>query len=134
MPTSRVLVVGATGQLGGAIARRLMAQGVPIRALARNSDKLAPLAAAGAGVAAVDLLDGKALASACRDVSQVISTANNFLGTGPTSPRRVDLTGHQNLCAAARNAGVRKLVFVSARGVEQDAIVDYFRVKWYIED
>ena len=80
------------------------------------------------------MLDGKALATACRDVGQIVSTANNFMGAGPTSPRRVDLTGHQNLCAAARNAGVRRLVFVSTRGAEPDAIVDIFRIKWYIED
>jgi uncharacterized protein YbjT (DUF2867 family) len=134
MPSTRVLVVGATGQLGGAVARKLIAQGTPVRALARNREKLAALAAAGAEIAAVDLLDGRALGEACRDIGQIVSTANNFMGAGPTSPRRVDLSGHQNLCAAARNAGVRRLIFVSARGVDPDAIVDHFRIKWYIED
>jgi uncharacterized protein YbjT (DUF2867 family) len=56
------------------------------------------------------------------------------MGRGATSPRRVDLTAYQNLCAAARNAGVRRLVFVSTRGAEPDAPVDLFKVKWYIED
>ena len=45
MAESRVLVVGATGQLGSAIARKLLASGVPIRALARNQQKLQPFAA-----------------------------------------------------------------------------------------
>ena len=134
MPPSRILVVGATGRLGGVIARKLIAHGRTVRALGRDRDKLAALSAAGAETAPVDLLDVRALGEACRDVGQVVSTANNFLGSGASSPRRVDLSGHQNLCAAARNAGVRKLVFVSARGVEPDAMVDYFRVKWYIED
>jgi NADH dehydrogenase len=52
----------------------------------------------------------------------------------PTSPTRIDLSGYQNLCAAARNAGVRRLIYVSFRGVSQDAPVDIFRIKWYIED
>jgi uncharacterized protein YbjT (DUF2867 family) len=56
------------------------------------------------------------------------------MGVGPLSPKRIDLAAHQNLCAAARNAGVRRLVYVSARGIDQDSPVDIFRVKWYIED
>jgi uncharacterized protein YbjT (DUF2867 family) len=46
----------------------------------------------------------------------------------------MDLTLHQNLCAAARNTGVRRLIYVSAHGIEQDSPVDIFRIKWYIED
>jgi uncharacterized protein YbjT (DUF2867 family) len=56
------------------------------------------------------------------------------MGHGETSPRKIDLPAYQNLCAAARSAGVRRLVFVSTLGTGQDAIVDLFRVKWYIED
>ena len=40
MAESRVLVVGATGQLGQVITRKLLANGVPVRALARNREKL----------------------------------------------------------------------------------------------
>jgi len=128
-----VLVVGATGQLGGAITRKLLASGVRVRALARNPAKLAQLAPA-AELAAVDLRDVRKLTDACRGVDQIVSTANNNLGKGPNSPARTDLSNHQNLCAAARNAGVRRLMYVSARGVTQDAPVDVFRIKWYIED
>jgi nucleoside-diphosphate-sugar epimerase len=41
MNGSRVLVVGATGQLGGVITRKLVASGVRVRALARNPEALA---------------------------------------------------------------------------------------------
>ena len=134
MPQGRVLVAGATGLLGGAIARQLLAAGVPVRALARNRAKLEPLAALGAEIAPVDLVDLAGLNRACQDVDQVISTANNDMGSGPTSPGRVDLTAHQNLCAAIRNARIRRLTYVSFRGVEPGEFVDIFRLKWYIED
>src|SRR5687768_4795419 len=130
---SRVLVVGATGQLGGAIARQLIAAGVPVRALARNQEKLQAFAPA-AEIAAVDLRDVPKLTEACRGVDQIVATANNNMGKGPQSPTRIDLSGYQNLCAAARNTGVRRLVYVSYKGVAQDAPVDIFRIKWYIED
>jgi NADH dehydrogenase len=134
MPESRVLVVGATGQLGGVIARKLLARGVPVRALARDRQKLEPLAKEGAEIAAVDLLDLARLTEACRGVGQIVATANNNMGKGLTSPRRVDLNGYQNLCAAARNTGVRRLVYVSYHGATPDAPVDIFRLKWHIED
>lgn len=134
MSDSRVLVVGATGQLGGAIARKLAAAGVPVRALARNREKLAALAGIGAEIAPVDLLDLSKLTEACRGVTEIVATANNNMGHGATSPGRVDMTAYQNLCAAARNTAVRRLTYVSFRGVESDSPVDIFRLKWYIED
>jgi uncharacterized protein YbjT (DUF2867 family) len=128
------LVAGASGQLGGAIARRLLADGVPVRALARHREKLDALAASGAEVIAADLMDLQAATAACRGVSQVVSTVNNNMGKGATSPLRIDLTAHQNLCAAARNTGVSRLMYVSARGIAPDTDVDIFRLKWHIED
>jgi len=134
MTEGRVLVAGATGELGGAIARLLLDEGVPIRALARGREKLQPLADRGAEIAAVDLLDHRAVADACRGIAQIVSTANNNMGSGKAGPGRIDLTAHQNLCAAARNARVQRLVYVSFRGVEAGDPVDIFRIKWYIED
>jgi len=131
---NRVLVVGATGQLGGVITRKLSAAGVPVRALARRRDKLEALAAPGVEPAAIDLLDLAKLTEACRGISQIIATANNNMGKGATSPMRVDLAGYQNLCAAVRNTGVRRLLYVSFRGASPHLPVDIFRLKWHIED
>jgi uncharacterized protein YbjT (DUF2867 family) len=133
MSGTRVLVVGATGQLGSVITRKLMAAGTPVRALARTAQKLEQFAPQ-AEIAAVDLRDVRKLTETCRGIEQIIATANNNMGTGATSPTRIDLPIYQNLCAAARNSGVRRLIYVSYKGVAQDAPVDIFRVKWYIED
>jgi uncharacterized protein YbjT (DUF2867 family) len=130
MNTPQVLVVGATGQLGGVIARKLIASGTTVRA---HRDALARLAS-GAEIAPVDLRDLAKLTEACRGVEQIVATANNNMGKGTNSPSRIDLSAYQNLCAAARNTGVRRLIYVSYRGVAQDAPVDIFRIKWYIED
>jgi uncharacterized protein YbjT (DUF2867 family) len=134
MPDTRVLVVGATGQLGHVIARKLLAAGVPVRALARSPEKLAPLGAAGAEVVAADLRDLSKITEACRGITQIVSTANNNMGKGATSPMKLDVAAHQNLCAAARNTGVKRLMYVSFRGLTSGEVVDIFRVKWYIED
>ena len=134
MADGRVLVVGATGQLGSVIARKLLAGGVPVRAFARSKEKLAPLAAAGAEIVAADLRDLSKITEACRGVGQIVSTANNNMGKGPTSPMKTDVSIYQNLLAAARNTGVRRLIYVSFRGVTSGETVDIFRLKWYIED
>ena len=133
MADSRVLVAGATGQLGRVITRQLLDAGVKVRALARNAGALAAFAPR-AEIAAVDMRDLAKLTEACRGVDQIVATANNNMGQGANSPSRTDLGAYQNLCAAARNTGVRRLVYVSYRGVAQDAPVDIFRIKWYIED
>ena len=54
MTSSRVLVAGATGQLGRVITRKLLDSGVPVRALARNAAKLGEFAPR-AEIAAVDM-------------------------------------------------------------------------------
>ena len=131
--TPRVLVVGATGQLGRVVVRKLIASGTPVRALSRHATRLADEFPE-ADLAAVDMLDVPGLTEACRGVEQIIATANNNMGRGATSPTKVDVAAYQNLCAAARNTGVQRLIYVSYRGVSQDAPVDIFRLKWYIED
>jgi len=134
MADSRVLVVGATGQLGGVIARKLAAAGVQVRALARSRDKLQALAGAGVELSVTDLNNVAAINEACKGITQIVATANNNMGKGPMSPTKIDLPAYQNLCAAARNAGVKRLIFVSTRGADLDAPVDLFRIKWYIEN
>lgn len=133
MNEPRILVVGATGQLGRVITRKLIESGAKVRALARNAQKLEQFAPQ-AETAPVDLRDVRKLTETCRGIDQIVATANNNMGTGATSPTRIDLPIYQNLCAAARNTSVRRLIYVSYKGVGQDAPVDIFRVKWYIED
>ncbi|HSA57203.1 MAG TPA: SDR family oxidoreductase [Gemmatimonadaceae bacterium] len=130
----RVLVAGATGMLGGVVARKLLAAGVPVRALGRNHERLDALAAAGAEISATDLLDAPAVARACEGIGQIFSTANNVMGAGSSSPMRVDVRAYRNLCAAAKAAGVRRIVHCSARDIGPDSPVDYFRVKHQVDE
>ena len=109
-----ILIVGATGLLGGEVARVLASRGHRLRAVVRN-----PANAHLPGVEVVqgDLLDPGSLAAAARGISQVFTTANSFMGRGARSPTRVDLPGYRALLAAAREAGVGRIVHVSAHGL-----------------
>ena len=57
----KYFVTGATGQQGGAVARRLLDKGQQIRVLTRNPDKAAALKERGAEVAVGDLADSISL-------------------------------------------------------------------------
>ena len=129
-----ILVAGATGALGKVIVRRLLGDGKRIRAISRDSGKLAEIAKLGAETMVADMTDRAAMDRACAGVTEVISTANNILGKGPTSPNRVDEAMYRTLGSAARDAGVRRWIHVSARDMSVDNPVDFFRVKARIDD
>jgi len=130
----RILVFGATGELGGAVARQLLATGARVRAFGRNRAKLNALAALGAEVVAGDLLDQRAVSAACEGVAQVFTSANNVMGSGASSPIRVDVAAHVNICRAARESKVERIVNVSAAGSGGAASpVDFFRVKHQVD-
>ena len=131
--SDRVLVVGAAGALGGAIARKLLAKGVQVRVLSRRREKLEPLASLGAELVVADMRDEAAMYAACVGAAQVASTASNNLGKGAASPTRVDIPAYRALCNAALRAGVRRLLYVSFRGAGPNTGVDAFRIKWQIE-
>jgi uncharacterized protein YbjT (DUF2867 family) len=129
-----VLVAGASGALGQRIARGLLATGVPVRALGRQAERLASLAAAGAEVVTGDLRDEAVAARACQGVRQIVSTFNNVMGTGAASPIAVDRPAYRSLARAAAGAGVQRWVHVSALGIGPGNPVDFFRVKHGVDE
>ncbi|GIE35396.1 hypothetical protein Ait01nite_084410 [Actinoplanes italicus] len=112
-----VLVTGATGQQGGATARALLAQGVPVRALVRDpdSEKARAIAALGARLVTGDLKERASLVNAAAGVraiysvqmAEVVNGAFDFAG---------ELRQAENLIAAARAAGVPQFVHSSVSG------------------
>lgn len=128
-----ILVVGATGLLGGSIARRLLGQGKPVRTLVRSDSRYDGLIAAGAEAAIGDLKDPDSVRAACRSVAAVVTTANAIGRTGPDDIESVDHLGNRNLVDAAASEGVRRFVFVSALGADADHPMPLLRAKGLTE-
>jgi uncharacterized protein YbjT (DUF2867 family) len=124
-----ILVVGATGSLGGMITRELLARGKDVRILVREGRNYAPLVAAGAKPAIGDLKDRASLDAACRDVDAIVSTATAIIRQPPDTIETVDDVGYRNLIEAAKAAGVRHFVFTSALGSSADSPVPLMRLK-----
>ncbi len=81
MDNRSIAVTGATGQQGGVVARKLLADGWGVRALTHDADKPAAqeLKALGAEVAAGDMDDRSELDAAFKGVYGVFSVQNFWL-------------------------------------------------------
>ena len=109
-----ILVVGATGQLGSAVVRRLRQRGEDVTALVRPGTDPATVAATGARIVNGDLRNPDSLGAVCEGVETVVATANTIV---PRRGERADFeaiaSGYEALGQVARAAGVARLLFVS---------------------
>ena len=112
----RVLVTGATGFIGGGVARRLVRDGHDVRALARTSADVHSLEAAGIDVVRGDIGDPDAIALAMSGCSHVIHLAAAKSGSRARL-HAVNVRGTANVIDAAREAGVQRIVYGSTLGV-----------------
>jgi NADH dehydrogenase len=113
------LVVGATGFVGGRVARILRERGTSVRALVRGGashPKSGELRAAGIEIADGDVTRPESLAPACRGIDVVVSTVTSMPTGADDGLRRVDHDGALALIDAAERAGVQKFVYISYSG------------------
>jgi uncharacterized protein YbjT (DUF2867 family) len=114
-----ILIVGATGFLGGEICRRLAAQGKPIRGLVRptaDPARVENLKQLGVELMQGDLKDRVSLDRACQGATAVITTATmvtDAFRQPDDTIQSVDLEGQISLVDAARAAGVSHFVYTS---------------------
>ena len=136
-----ILVVGATGSLGGRITRGLLAQGKDVRIFVRHnspSEELAKqgrantvqsLLDAGAQPGWGDLKDRDSIAAAVEGVDTVIVTATTTQRWGEDNLEAVDRKGMLDLIEEARRAGVRRFLYTSVQGAGPDHPLELYRIK-----
>ena len=136
-----ILVVGATGMLGGMITSQLLARGKDVRILVRRDSPSEALAAQGRATAAGTLIDAGAqpvygdlkdrdsLDRAMTGVDAVLTTANSALRGGEDNPETVESLGNRSLIDAAQDAGIQHLIFTSMLGADADSPIPFVRGK-----
>src|SRR5213083_3573382 len=133
--TNTVLVVGATGDLGGRVVDALLARGKRVRALVREGTDPSRLAAKGVEIARGDMLDPASLERAMSGCSAVVTTAAGYTRRRKgDSLEKVDDLGNRNLVDAAKKMGIRGFVFTSILTCDQARDVPHFWQKKLIED
>jgi uncharacterized protein YbjT (DUF2867 family) len=112
MVTHKILVLGATGQQGGATARHLIERGTHIRVLVRTADSPAATALKDAGAELVlgDMADVDSLKSAMAGVNGVFSVQ---------PPTEDEIQLGTNVADAAASSGIDHLVYTSVAGVDR---------------
>lgn len=102
MTNMRVLVTGATGKIGGAVAAQLLEKGVPTRALVHHDDgRTHRLRALGADVVVADMLD-------ILQVQAAMDGVDRLFFNPPYHPHALDSA--VSFAVAARQAGVEAVV------------------------
>ncbi|WP_406637032.1 NAD-dependent epimerase/dehydratase family protein [Amycolatopsis sp. WGS_07] len=116
--TGEILVTGATGFIGSAVLRALLARGAAVRVLARGE---VPewITRSGARVHCGDLADAASLAGACTGVATLVHAASRIGGTEEECAEVNDL-GTARLLAEAHRAGTRRIVSLSTCAVYRD--------------
>jgi nucleoside-diphosphate-sugar epimerase len=112
-----VLVTGATGFIGGHLARHLLDRGHPARAMVRRENP--NLAQAGIELTRGDITDQDAARAAVEGVDAVFHLAaqRDVWGTPESVYHKVNVEGTLNLLRASATAGVQRFVFCSSVGV-----------------
>lgn len=123
-PRPTIAVTGATGRLGGRVARRLAERGVPQRLLVRSPQRAPRLA--GAVAVRGDYADRDAAQEALAGVGTV------FMVSASESADRLAL--HRTFVDAVAAAGVRHLVYVSFYGAAPDATFTLARDHFHTEE
>jgi uncharacterized protein YbjT (DUF2867 family) len=126
-----ILVSGATGQQGGAVARRLLERGIGVRALTRDPEKpeARELAELGAEVASGDLEDRSSIERVLDGVHGVFSVQQVWeIGVKGEVRQGVQLAD------AAKGAGVDHYVYSSVGSAHRETGIPHFESKWEVEE
>jgi dihydroflavonol-4-reductase len=112
----KALVTGATGFVGAAVARALLAQGWGVRALVREGSDRSNLRNLSIELAVGNLTDRPSLDRAVSDCEALFHVAADYrLGApDPSQLYHANVDGTRNILAAAREARVGRVVYTSS--------------------
>jgi uncharacterized protein YbjT (DUF2867 family) len=144
-------ITGITGQVGGVVARDLLAAGEPVRAILRNAEKGRIWAERGCEVAVADMADADALAAAFRGSEGVFVLIPPIFDPAPGFPEvRAVIGAVRQALEAARPTRAVALSTIGAQasepnllnqlGLMEEALgqlsvpIAFLRAAWFIEN
>jgi uncharacterized protein YbjT (DUF2867 family) len=144
-------ITGITGKVGGALARRLLAQGAAVRAILRDETKAADWAARGCTVSVATLEDPEALAAAFAGTEGVFILPPSEFDPSPGYPEARQVIA--SVIQALRTAQPKKILCLSTIGADAihnnlltqrtlmeqalagiDIPVTFLRAGWFMEN
>jgi uncharacterized protein YbjT (DUF2867 family) len=123
-----ILVTGATGQQGGAVATALLTKGQKVRVMSRTPEKASALAKAGAEVVKGNLTNASDLQAALRGVHGVFAMSTPFEAGMDQEVRQGIM-----MADAAKQAGIAHYVYTSVGSAHRNTGIPHFETKWKVE-
>jgi uncharacterized protein YbjT (DUF2867 family) len=126
-----IVVTGATGKQGGAVARSLLDRGFRIRAFTRNPQKpeAQALADRGAEVVQGDMED-RSIAERALEEAYGVFSVQNYWETGYDG----EVQQGKTVADAAKAAGVEHFVYSSVGSAHRQTGISHFESKWEVEE
>lgn len=128
-----VTVFGGSGFIGRQVVRRLAAQGWTVRAAVRNPNTagfLKPMGDPGqVNPVRADITDPASIRAAIAGADAVINLVGILFERGKVTFDAVHRQGAANVALAAKDAGIARLVHMSALGADKNSPSDYARTK-----
>ena len=130
----KVFVTGGTGFVGPKVVHAIRARGHDVRALVRDRSRGRQLESWGVELAEGDVSDQESLRRAVPGCDVVVHLVAIIQGR-PQDFQRIMVGGIENVVHAAREAGVKRFVLMSALGTtgETKDLVPYYGAKWQME-
>ena len=131
----RVFITGATGFVGPAVTNAIAGAGHNVRVLERTPGSSGTAGLKAQTAVQGDVTDLESLRRAVRDIDVVVHLVAIRQGKKEQF-ERIMSDGTRHLLAAARGAGIRRFVHMSALGVSEETrdLVPYYRAKWEMEE
>src|SRR5574340_203801 len=124
-----ILVTGGTGFVGDRIVARLLSAGKPVRVLAHARGD-----SPGAEIVRGDIRDLSAVSRAARECRAVVHLVGIIRERGEATFRRMHVDATRIVIQACQQAGVPRLLHMSALGARSGARSRYHRTKWEAEE
>jgi uncharacterized protein YbjT (DUF2867 family) len=120
-----ILVIGASGFIGGYLTRQLIAEGFVVRCLVRNPDKVKQLAALGCEIVKGNLSDSTSVQQALQLMDAVYISIHTLAPqhkyTADLGFMDIEMNGLKNVVEGCKMHQVRRLVYVTSIGISADS-------------
>jgi len=130
----KILVIGASGFIGGYLTNQLVSEGYTVRCLARNPDKLAAFAQRGCEIVKGDFTDPTSVAHALESMDAVYVSIHTLApqqkSTSALGFMDIEMNALHNIVAGCKLHHVSRLVYVTSLGISADASNAWTGGRW----
>lgn len=136
MSAKKVIVAGATGQLGNKIVKALVEQGADVTAMVRPTSDRSKLEAMGIRNFVIgDMMDKSSLKNALSSggFDTIVASAAGYTRHTKGDRPDTDTIGYRNLVDATKDAGIPRFVLISILESDKAISVPHFHNKYLIE-